>query len=673
MPDLKQDNHLNKSQLEAAKHIHGPALIVAGPGTGKTTTLVTRFGNLVESGIAPESIITVTHTTAAAEEMKVRLTKRLGSSLRHLTNISTIHSLAYRLDRFAAKRGLLPEAWQNPKVVQNYEVAKLLSVSGIDNDDHEQMKTIIERMKAQRMSATERRQYIASLEEPPEGDLGKVFDAYTKYLERTRKIDFTDQLLTAVEVLDDDGMRDLIHNRYSHLMVDEFQDINNLQMEFLSKLLNSNQNIWAVGDDDQSIFGFAGGNPRFMTDFKNNYPGAVYYQLDTTYRFGSDILACTQRLIQHNTIRIPKTFKCASNSTGKCDVQIYDSDEIEAATIAELIRGKIDGGEEAHNIAILARCSFVHTTIAGELRKLKIPYFFPKELHKYWNHKIIKHALQLFANAIHYPWNSDSQPDNYYYQRLQSVLGDVKSLSTAVVAKNLKARTGSILNPRESGQSEQDSIAALSRLSGEIQGYDTLEAFLNDAKTAIAQLKTKGTPENCIALETIHSAKGREWSTVFCPGLEEDIIPYKKSKNLEEERRLAYVAISRTKSELYVSLSKVRNGRSQTPSRYLLELLPDQAKSLELKKQASKPGFVIKKSSAAKTTPARMKSVSQKKKRTLDGIGSDILDNRIGERVEHHRFGHGTVIAVKSTKKMVVQFNLEGRKTILTTHLSFFD
>lgn len=619
---------LNDEQKLAVEHIDGALLILAGAGSGKTKTLTTRLAYLIdEVGISPTSTLTLTFTNKAASEMKQRALNLIRNKDSAPPLLCTFHRFGLLFLKFHINRinrepnFILIDTDDKKKIIKNLhsnlptsflaaEISRFKNDIVLPNDIKEISKN------------------------PMHKEIAKIYEQYNAYLLANNMLDFDDLLLVTYEILDSNpSLASEISDRYKYIMVDEYQDTNDLQYKLLQKLCKEHSNICVVGDDDQSIYSWRGANINNILDFTKQFSDAKVIKLEQNYRSTTQILEVANNLIKNNEKRLGK--KLISVTGNGKDVEILESidERIEALNIARKIKNLLRNGAKLEDIAILFRLNALSRALEDGLRKENIPYKLIGAV-RFYERAEIKDILSYFRLIINIE-------DNFSFMRIinrpKRGIGKVTQdrLESFVKAKQIsilkaiskhKDEIGinkkhldtiegifdtinelkeilehstmgfleafkekiNILDTFNSTEDEVDRKANIDEFYGFFRDYilqnptASLEDFLNDI--ALSSDDDKNI-ENAISCMSVHSSKGLEFKYLFLIGLEEGFFPLiGDTTDIQEERRLGYVAFTRAKSELYVSFAKSRFYKGKRTelqkSRFLAEagLIDDIAK-----------------------------------------------------------------------------------------------
>jgi DNA helicase-2/ATP-dependent DNA helicase PcrA len=612
---------LNPEQEKAVKHFEGPIMVFAGAGSGKTRVLTKRIASLViEHGIRPDAIFAVTFTNKAAEEMRHRIRGILGQGGEKVW-IGTFHSSALRiLRRHAGKLGYQP----NFNVYDDDDSLKIIKsvIAELKLDEKKNppkvYSRIIDSAKNRGLSAEE---YMAL--NPPKNDklrAAEVYELYQRALLRSNSMDFGDLLLNVVRLLKDHpSVRDAYESGLEFLLVDEFQDTNPVQYEFLKLISFRRRNIFVVGDDDQSIYGFRGASIKNIELFKKDFSEAVIVKLEQNYRSTGNILATANAVIKSNHGRTPK--KLWTDGAAGSPVVTYvawDEDD-EARFIADEIKKQERAGHKISEMAILYRTNAQSRAIEEALLDSGIPYRIYGGL-KFYDRREIKDIIaylrliinkaddQAFLRIVNVPTRgmgpkaveaihqaaisngislfeaSKREVEKGAGKSLAVFIDLIESLEKKIDILPLSAFIDAVINettygPKLKAIGDDDALSRLENLqelkaigaSMEMEGQnrEILGDFLDRVSLSSSQElpveerkdSVKREPNNFVSLMTLHLAKGLEFPVVFFVGLEEGLLPHARSIDdgtVDEERRLCYVGITRAMKQLYITRAKVR-------------------------------------------------------------------------------------------------------------------
>lgn len=605
---------LNEAQKDAVLHKDGPCLVLAGPGSGKTLTIVNRVKYLIEGyKVRPEEILVVTFTRFAAAEMRSRLCSLMGKERLPVT-IGTFHGIYYGILRWTYRIGQKNLLSDNEKYQILRQVIRHQKLEIFDEGDF--LKDIafeIGKIKNQRIRPEE---FIS--EKCEAAVFRQIYREYEEQRKRRRKIDFDDMLVLCFQLFlsRPDVLRGW-QKKFRYILIDEFQDINQIQYDVIRMLALPERNLFAVGDDDQAIYGFRGADSELMLRFKKDFPDASQILLGVNYRSTSNIVTNSLKVIMHNTRRYEKELK-AERKGGPClHIQEVKDVNEEAEYIAGEIEKSIRSGTKAEDIAVLFRTHTDARPVVEALLARKLPFEMKEHLPNLYEHFIAKDIQAYFRLAMKCAGRQDllqvmNRPKRYlsreslqgkrasfeilrdYYRdkdwmtdRIDQFEWDVKmmeKMTPYAAITYLRKRVGYDEYLKEYCISRHLKITDLSEILSELEEaakpYETMEEWFSHIEEYTEALKKRetgrNTPEKGIRLMTIHAAKGLEFDTVFVIQANEGRIPYKKAEKaeeIEEERRLFYVAMTRAKNRLVFSYVKIKGGKEILPSRFVDELL----------------------------------------------------------------------------------------------------
>ena len=606
----------NDMQHKAVVHRTGPCQVLAGPGSGKTLTVVNRIRYLIEEcNVRPEEILVVTFTRYAAAEMRSRLAALMGRKNIPVT-AGTFHGIYYGILKWAYKfdsRNILSEE-------EKYQILRSV-ISGQDLevfDEEDFLKDIAEeigRIKNNRLPLEE---FVSAKVDA--GAFREIYRAYEERRKSLRKIDFDDMLVVCYELFR--SRPDILamwQKKFRYILVDEFQDINRVQYDVIRMLALPENNLYVVGDDDQAIYGFRGADSELMFQFLKDYPDAEQIVLGTNYRSTGNIVKNSLKVISHNKRRFQKKLT-AVKDRGKClHVQELKDPAEEAEYVADQIEQYIDAGNAAEETAVLFRIHTDARPLVEELIKRHIPFQIKEHLPNLYDHFIAKDIqayLRLamggrerrdFLQVMNRPKRyigRDSLPGaavsfedmrkfycdkDWMMDRIDQFEWDVKMLAKMApyaAIQYIRKRIGYDDFIRDHAYSHKVDRADLNDVLAELEEsakpFSSIEEWFRHIEeyTETLRLKErqKSMDQEGVRLMTLHAAKGLEFDAVWLIEAVEGQIPYKKAKTdreTEEERRLFYVGMTRAREQLTVCYTKSKNGKAAEPSRFVDELLED--------------------------------------------------------------------------------------------------
>jgi DNA helicase-2/ATP-dependent DNA helicase PcrA len=697
---------LNDKQLEAVTLPHQSALILAGAGSGKTRVLTTRIAWLINTGqVSPNGILAVTFTNKAAKEMLTRLSAMLPINTRGMW-VGTFHGLCNRLLRAHHREALLPATFQILDSADQLSVIKrLMKAMNVDDEKFppKQVQGYINSCKEEGLRA----HAVVALDRHAK-HMREIFEEYDKQCQREGVVDFAELLLRCYELLGRDAnIRQHYKGRFKYILVDEFQDTNRLQYLWLKLLAGTDNCMFAVGDDDQSIYAFRGARVGNMLDFEKDFAIQNIVKLEQNYRSHSNILDAANAIITHNRNRLGKNLWTAA---GKGEpVRVYEAynDIDEASFIVDEVKMLHAEGISLDEIALLYRSNAQSRVLEHALFSANLAYRVYGGL-RFFERAEIKHALaymRLMANpeddtallrVINFPTRgigarsleqlqetARSQDSSLWQVALQSS-GKIALFVTLI--KQMQEESIGISLPEVAELAT--SLSGLKTFyQNEKEGEDRIEnleelvsaatAFMNQgigmsvdengevAQSLLTQFLTHASLEagehqaevgrDALQLMTVHAAKGLEFKAVFISGLEEGLCPHEQSlyeaSGLEEERRLMYVAVTRARQRLYLSYAQSRMLHGQVrygiPSRFLDEIPEALLKRLNARPIAAKSNAHRASNGAAYrgTGSGGIGSVSMDSKSMVSSQKSVEMPWKIGQSVGHNKFGNGVVVS----------------------------
>jgi DNA helicase-2/ATP-dependent DNA helicase PcrA len=698
---------LNPTQLDAVEHTEGPLLILAGAGSGKTRVLTHRVAYLIDQGLAaPEEVLAITFTNKAAREMKDRVALLVGPDSRRMW-VSTFHAFCARILRVhAEKLGYKREFTIYDGADQVRLVKRCIVELGKDPKrfNPRSFQAQISAAKNVLMAPDD---FLRNTEGYIAENVAEVYDLYQKRLYGNNAMDFDDLIMQTVALLElFPEVRERYQTRFKYIHVDEYQDTNHAQYRLVNILAAAHRNLCVVGDDDQSVYSWRGADIRNILDFERDYPEAKVVKLEQNYRSTQTILDAANAVVANNASRKAKELWTAGEEGDRIRVFAASDEYAEARFVVSEIERLIDGGTSARNISVFYRTNAQSRALEDVLVREGIPYQVVGGV-RFYERAEIKDAMA-YLSVIANPDDSGSLEriinvpkrgiGNTSVAKLQDhaskngiALYDALSEAdaaglTGAAKKGCRAvrdlfeglrvaavevpptdLIGAVLD--ESGYRKEleaeDTVEAESRLENleelinaareyeRVEPEPTLAGFLQEQ--ALYSDQDSITSEGgSVTLMTLHNAKGLEFSHVFVVGMEEGTFPHARSldeHNLEEERRLAYVGITRAKETLTLTHARLRSSWGEReyrmPSRFLSEI-PDEYKS----------GTVP--STLAGATGRGGWGVALSGRRDAQGPASGGAQYRAGERVRHARFGVGEVVEA-GAGRIVIRFGTEER------------
>ena len=740
---------LNESQIAATKVISGPIMVIAGAGSGKTKVLTHRIAYLIENGVDPFNILSLTFTNKAAQEMKQRISLMIGEDKSRNIWMGTFHSVFARILRVEHDKIGFPSNFTIYDTQDSKSLIKTIVKEKNLDDKLYKPGIIYNRISAAKNSLISPEKYLNDTEivstdrSTGRPEIGEIYMAYQKRCFRASAMDF-DDLLFKTNILLKQNPETLYkyQDKFKFILVDEYQDTNHAQYLIIKSLAARFENICVVGDDAQSIYSFRGANIQNILNFRKDYPDYQLFKLEQNYRSTKNIVEAANSIIRVNKDQIKKSVWTANHSGSKIKVIKSYSDNEEGKVVAnEIFENSSLQSVNYKNFGILYRTNAQSRAFEEALRKLNIPYRIFGGL-SFYQRKEIKDLLAYFrlsANLndeeslkriINYPkrgiglttvnkalvcaneknvslWDVISDPEQFNFvvnsgtrNKLDLFSSMIRNYNSRVnksnayelaleIAKNTglirdlsSDRTPEGIVRFENIQELLNGIQEFSKENNE-QTLTTLGDFLIDVALLTDADKNDEEDNNKVSLMTIHAAKGLEFTNVHVVGMEEDLFPSMLSKNsrseLEEERRLFYVAVTRAKANLTLSYAVSRfkwgNLIQCEPSRFLEELDPKYLDHTYFKKNSKKD--FTKSISNSETSILKnkfskplnhLKKVNNLSSNYNNKEEKDILKVKVGDEVLHERFGKGKVVEVNGefpNTKATVFFPSSGQKQLL--------
>lgn len=604
----------NNSQLKAVKHKTGPMLVIAGPGSGKTTVLTARIRNLIEEySVNPANILVITFTKAAANEMKSRFNNMMGRS----TNVTfgTFHAVFFMILRAAYNYSV--DSIIKEDVRQNI-IKQAIERSRLEPDDlNEMVSNITGEISRVKTEAIDINAYYSA--SCPEEEFRDIYKYYVKTLKKMGLIDFDDMLLYCHELLT--TRRDILakwQQKYQYILIDEFQDINKIQYDIIKLMAKPQDNLFIVGDDDQSIYGFRGSKPEIMLNFDKDYPDTDKVILDTNYRSTGNIVSAAGKVIAHNKVRFAKNINTVNDPGDKVDIIEFNTQAEEYEKIIDNIRKESASGGNYSDNAVLFR---TNSTAAGFVRKLveySVPFVTRDGVPNVFEHWIARDVITYMNIAMGSRKRSDflqiiNRPKRYigrdyladaeisfdnlekYYEdknwmiervdRLKYDILAMASMSPYAMINYLRKGVGYDGYLDEYAQSHNMQVRELYDVMDELmesaRNFKTFNEwfeYIEEYGTKLRESYAAMDKQNAVILTTMHSSKGLEYPVVYIIDANEEITPHKKAvfvPEIEEERRMFYVAMTRAKRRLNIYYARKRYNKEIEVSRFVKEIMED--------------------------------------------------------------------------------------------------
>lgn len=618
---------LNRGQDEAIKHGNGPCMVLAPPGSGKTLIVTERTRYLIEeSGVRPDQILVITFTRYAAREMKERF-ERLTAGKNYPVTFGTFHSIFYGILKCAYGIGannLMSEKESSVLLQEVLDQTNIESTPEVE-DEEELVRELLREVGMVKNGLYHLKDFHSKY--LTQDEFAEVFRSYEHQKKELKKFDFDDMLVQCYalfrkkpEILQ--GWQ----KRFQYILIDEFQDINRVQYEVIRMLAAPRYNLFVVGDDDQSIYGFRGAKPELMLYMKQEFPSLRTISLTVNYRSTEFITGAAARVILHNDTRFYKRVQSFRGRGQNVHVQEVLDEQEEAQYVTEEIQKKLDQGIKPGEIAVLFRAAVQARMISEILSEHRIPFEMRDYVTNFYRHFIVKDMmayLQLAAGKrdrslflticnrpLRYLARNSMENRQVNFEDLRKFYCDkdwmldiidqfdvdvrmMKNMAPYAVIQYIRKKIGYDDFLKEYAEKHQiswkqlmDVMAELEERSKNFKSYDEWEIHIAKYTQELEEQqakarKIKGERENKVQLMTIHSAKGLEFEDVFVIHANEGEIPHQKAEKkdeIEEERRLFYVALTRAKNNLCISYITQKNGNSIKPSRFVEELLGQRIK-----------------------------------------------------------------------------------------------
>ncbi len=607
----------NKSQIQAISHMDGPAMVLAGPGSGKTTVITHRIKNLIEKAeVRPENILVVTFTKAAAISMQKRFSTLMNGGKGQLVTFGTFHSVFYKILRKSRRYEATEILSERQKTDYIREIIGRYGISS--NDISELSQNIINdigNIKGNMLNAQEYEPSCCKKE-----DFIKVYNAYNLELKKDGKMDFDDILRECYLLLcENHTILEQWRELYKYILIDEFQDINRIQMNIIELLASPLNNIFVVGDDDQSIYGFRGARPEIMIEFKDYYPEAELIVLNVNYRSTQSIINVAGRVIENNKTRLDKCAHANNDKDFQPDIRKFRNQVEELKFVVSKIKEYENQGISLSEMAILVRNNSQIQEISSFLKNRKIEAESGKHRSNIYNGMVAKDILSYVRGALKFDgtyFNEDliyvlNKPQRYISRQVVLSVNMNISAVRRIYSKNnidsflfhiemirkLPPQAALSYIRKGAGYEEYLRLYAiennipmsgvlkqLEQLVQECSKFNTLEQWINSIDSAQnsegqdfgKKSSGEGGTNNRINIMTMHGSKGLEFKAVFIVDANQGIIPTSKAlreRDFEEERRLFYVAITRAIDYLNIYAVEERLGCPIEVSMFVEEML----------------------------------------------------------------------------------------------------
>ena len=623
---------LNENQLKAVNHLDGPCMVLAGPGSGKTRVITYRIANMVvNKNIKPTSILAISFTKASSIEMKNRALSLSNDFRMNKVTYGTFHSVFFRILRYFENYNIESILDEKTKRIGLKNILKGLNIENADDD--ETIGQVINEISYVKNELMDKRDFKSEV--LTNDEFIKVYNFYEEYKQQMNKIDFDDMLIKTYELLKNNkAALDRVRSVYRYILVDEFQDINKVQFEALKLIANPSNNIFVVGDEDQSIYGFRGSRPDFLLEFEEYFSNTKKVLLDINYRSKGEIINIANRLIEKNTNRYEKVIKCGQGNGAKVNYISPEDSEEEAVYIAKDIKNKVqEDYTEYTDFAVIYRTNIQSRALVDVFMDMRIPFVVKDSIVTIYDHWAAQDILAYLRIGVNPNSNKDwiriiNKPFRYISKDNLNLIKDEPDFINSLINKcDLHPKQVKTINDLDidisyvKGLNPKNAISyirttldydryildycanrkiktnglieILNELESSATNFKTIQEYLEHierVKSEIVNNKNNKETDGVI-FTTMHSAKGLEFKNVYIIGANEGTIPHEKSyeiddeekKNdqIEEERRLMYVAITRAEENICISSPVNKYGKRVSKSRFVEDIKAPTKKEMD--------------------------------------------------------------------------------------------
>lgn len=623
---------LNENQLKAVNHLDGPCMVLAGPGSGKTRVITYRIANMVvNKNIKPTSILAISFTKASSIEMKNRALSLSNDFRMNKVTYGTFHSVFFRILRYFENYNIESILDEKTKRIGLKNILKGLNIENADDD--ETIGQVINEISYVKNELMDKRDFKSEV--LTNDEFIKVYNFYEEYKQQMNKIDFDDMLIKTYELLKNNkAALDRVRSVYRYILVDEFQDINKVQFEALKLIANPSNNIFVVGDEDQSIYGFRGSRPDFLLEFEEYFSNTKKVLLDINYRSKDEIINIANRLIEKNTNRYEKVIKCGQGNGAKVNYISPEDSEEEAVYIAKDIKNKVqEDYTEYTDFAVIYRTNIQSRALVDVFMDMRIPFVVKDSIVTIYDHWAAQDILAYLRIGVNPNSNKDwiriiNKPFRYISKDNLNLIKDEPDFINSLINKcDLHPKQVKTINDLDidisyvKGLNPKNAISyirttldydryildycanrkiktnglieILNELESSATNFKTIQEYLEHierVKSEIVDNKNNKETDGVI-FTTMHSAKGLEFKNVYIIGANEGTIPHEKSyeiddeekKNdqIEEERRLMYVAITRAEENICISSPINKYGKRVSKSRFVEDIKAPTKKEMD--------------------------------------------------------------------------------------------
>lgn len=623
---------LNENQLKAVNHLDGPCMVLAGPGSGKTRVITYRIANMVvNKNIKHTSILAISFTKASSIEMKNRALSLSNDFRMNKVTYGTFHSVFFRILRYFENYNIESILDEKTKRIGLKNILKGLNIENADDD--ETIGQVINEISYVKNELMDKRDFKSEV--LTNDEFIKVYNFYEEYKQQMNKIDFDDMLIKTYELLKNNkAALDRVRSVYRYILVDEFQDINKVQFEALKLIANPSNNIFVVGDEDQSIYGFRGSRPDFLLEFEEYFSNTKKVLLDINYRSKGEIINIANRLIEKNTNRYEKVIKCGQGNGAKVNYISPEDSEEEAVYIAKDIKNKVqEDYTEYTDFAVIYRTNIQSRALVDVFMDMRIPFVVKDSIVTIYDHWAAQDILAYLRIGVNPNSNKDwiriiNKPFRYISKDNLNLIKDEPDFINSLINKcDLHPKQVKTINDLDidisyvKGLNPKNAISyirttldydryildycanrkiktnglieILNELESSATNFKTIQEYLEHierVKSEIVDNKNNKETDGVI-FTTMHSAKGLEFKNVYIIGANEGTIPHEKSyeiddeekKNdqIEEERRLMYVAITRAEENICISSPINKYGKRVSKSRFVEDIKAPTKKEMD--------------------------------------------------------------------------------------------
>ena len=607
-----QKSTLDARQMQAVRHFQGPCLIIASPGSGKTTVITHRTRQLIEEcGVNPSNILVITFTKAAAGEMKDRF-NHLTQNQGYPVSFGTFHAIFFRILKYAYRYDASSIVREEQRI--RY-IKELIDKEDLEiEDENEFISAILSEISAVKGEMIKLDYYYSK--NCPEEVFKRLYDGYEAKMRRANLIDFDDMMVMSYELFIQ--RKDILQawqKKYQYILIDEFQDINKVQYEIVKMLAAPENNLFIVGDDDQSIYRFRGARPEIMLGFEKDYPGAKRIILNVNYRCCRPIVEAADRLIRCNKVRFPKDIDMKKQTGKPVVTKRWETPQDETLGIVKEIQDYIAGGYEMTDIAVLFRTSLEPRLLIEKCMEYNIPFRMKDSLPNLYNHWISQNILNyikiadgslersrvlqvinrpnryISRDSMEMPVVSWEAVKSYYQdkgwmveriEQLEYDLKMIRKMAPTAAVNYIRKAVGYDEYLKDYAEFRRMKPEELYEVADQLQesaaGFKTFDDWAAHIKEygeqLVLQAQQREASVDGITLMTMHASKGLEFKIVYILDANEGITPHQKAvldADIEEERRMFYVAMTRAKERLHIYYVKERYGKKQDVSRFIEE------------------------------------------------------------------------------------------------------